>query len=450
VGDTESERWLGRLTESEEQLAEFSDSPDPVAQRKIVEALYTKGRALSQLSRSSEALDVWDELLRRLALEGSEGARPVVVRVLLRKAIDLDLLGEKAKAVEAADAVLALAASVAPPGLVRWQVLAALLLKMSAVAPEERKAIAAIDAEIISRFAESSEPVIHEQVTTALLRTGLFYLLEDNLEDAIQMSRILAERFDSAPEETLATEADLVNHYGRALSGFAGTGWRGMAETLAFAFMNILIRLGRVFGERLGGGDSARLVNPEHAPPVAIAHVIPVRWEHARRRFEAVIELQERVISRIGGDITPDLQREATICRIQAASARGALGHLRRGFGELGTLIGSSDPATVQALQSIAVRLRGRSDLPGQLNELAALSARAQALGQGDTKIQQIAYEDSIKPLLADTTHRSVKWLAVLLRPDLQIATELSAKTKAAVRNLTQRAHRSSHKKTPL
>jgi hypothetical protein len=440
VETSDSDHWLGVLSDNEELLAELSDSPDPVAQRQIRDALYAKGKALSGLARPSEAVEVWDELLRRLAVEPSAGAQRSVLRVLLHKGIDLAHLGEQVPAVDAADAVLTLSASVDQPEMVRWQVLAALLLKGSLLGPEEREATAAICTEIIHRFAESDESVIHEQVTAALMRIGVLRLLEDQADDAIGLSSALAERLENAPEDALAAEADLGTFYGRCLIGCGGTDLRAMAGALAFISVNIAIWLWTAFVERPNGLGAASPITPPHYPSNAyVSRLMPPRWKQAHRRIEAAIELQERVVSRIGADPDPELQRVATVARIQTACARVVLGDLRQGWRELSPLVDSSDPATVQALQSIAARLRGRSDLPGQLDELTTLSWRAQALGQGDTKIEQIAYEDSIKPLLAETTHRSIRWLAAVLRPDQEILAGLSVKARAAARKVSPR-----------
>jgi hypothetical protein len=450
VEGSDSDHWLGVLSDNEELLAELSDSADPVAQRQIRDALYAKGTALSGLARPSEAVEVWDELLRRLAVEPSVGAQRVVLRVLLHKGIDLAHLGEQVPAVNAADAVLTLSASVDQPDQVRWQVLAALLLKGSLLDPQDREGAAAICTEIIHRFAESDDAVIHEQVTTAFMRIGVLRLLQNRADDAIGLSPALAERLENAPEEVLAAEADLGTVYGRCLIGVGGTDLRAMIEALAFVSVNIAIWLCAACVERLNGLGAESAVRPPYYPSRAyVSRLIPPRWKQAHRRIEAALDLQERVVRRVGADPDPELQRVATVARIQTACARVLLGDLRQGWRELSPLIDSSDPATVQALQSIAARLRGRSDLPGQLDELTTLSWRAQALGQGDTRIQQIAYEDSIEPLLAETTHRSVRWLAAVLRPDQDILAGLSRQARTAARSVMPRL-RPARTPTPL
>lgn len=437
---SDSESWLALLAESDERLVELDGSPDPVAQREIAEALLAKGKALRELGRLPESIEVWDELVRRFAAEPSDGAQRLVLRALFRKALDLGRLGEEVQAVETADALLALADSLDQTEEVRSKILSALLVKLTTVRSDDREAIAAIDEEIIRRFAYSTDPRAGVYVTTALVRTGLFRLLENEFDGAIQTSLALGERLETCPEETLVAEADLVNDYAHSLAGVTGTDWRGMTEAFAFATVNTATWVRKNLVERLSTFRAIRLVAPLRNTPRAHGiRVTPAHWPESRRRIESAVELLQRVISRIGQDPDPELQRTATVARIQTAQARLVLGNIRQALRELNTLFDSSDPVTVQALQTMTGRLRGRSDLPAQLNELSMLSWRAQVLGQGDSQIQQIAYQDSIEPLVSDTTHRSVRWLAALLKPERGLFTELTARTRAVARVVRRR-----------
>jgi hypothetical protein len=143
----------------------------------------------------------------------------------------------------------------------------------------------------------------------------------------------------------------------------------------------------------------------------------PARWETWRRRLHAAIELSQAVINRIGSDPDPERQRVAMIARVQIASARMVTGGVLQGAREIGRLMASGDPAVVQAFQGLAAALRGRQDAPGQITELGMLAMRASTLGHGDDRIARIAYDDSVRPLVADTAHRPVRWFARLNRP---------------------------------
>ena len=154
--------------------------------------------------------------------------------------------------------------------------------------------------------------------------------------------------------------------------------------------------------------------------------------------------MQQRLTSRIGNSPDPELERAATISRMQTASARIALGDITRGWRELSPMVDSSDPASAQALHTLAANVRGRSGIASQLDELLLLSLRAEALGGGDVKIQQIAYEDSIQPLVAETRHRSVRWTAALMTPGL--LPEALVKAKTAVPKVARRLSGKSEK----
>ena len=105
------------------------------------------------------------------------------------------------------------------------------------------------------------------------------------------------------------------------------------------------------------------------------------------------------------------------LARVGLAQARLASGDFIQGSNDLEAIAGSADPAAVAAFQEIAGDMSGRSDIPGQLTRLGMLYQRAVALGEGDERIERIAYEDSVKPLVDGTRYPAIRWLARLLTP---------------------------------
>jgi hypothetical protein len=420
VEQSDREHWLEVIAESDELLEELSDSEDPVTQRAVAKALFAKIKALHQLDRRSESVAVADELVRRFAVEPDQALQRSVLRALLSKAADLGGLGETAEALDTLDALLALSDSLDQTPVVRKFVAAALVLKMAALGADALVPAFGANSEIIHRFADSDEPFLHEQVTEALVRAGVFQLFENTVDDAIQTARLLAERVDTAPEETLLAELEPIQGYALKLNRIAGPDWRGIAETFAFATANTSAHLTSLLIAKLNASGHGSVFEPlQRATSVVGARMTPRRWEFNRRRIEAAIELEQRVILRVADHGDADLQRVTSAAHLHIGMARVTLGQTRQGLREIAALIDNPDSAAaVQALQAMAADLRGRGDLMGQLGELGALSWRAQALGQGDHEIEQIAYEDSIKPLMRQTTRRPVRWMAAFLRPN--------------------------------
>jgi hypothetical protein len=61
------ERLEGRVAECAEVLGENRDSPDPVALRRVAQALRAKAEALARLGRRAECIAIWDEMVARFA-----------------------------------------------------------------------------------------------------------------------------------------------------------------------------------------------------------------------------------------------------------------------------------------------------------------------------------------------------------------------------------------------
>lgn len=418
MDDDSLDRWRTLLSESEELLARLGESADPVAQREIAEALSAKAAALDELGRFAEAVAVWDESVRRFAVSSLEEPPRLLFRALLRKALDLIRLAKQAEAMETVDALLTLCDSAAQTDRMRQVTAAALRVKLYAVGPGRPEESIAVDEELISRFADSSDAFLHEHVTAALQRKGLQLLRQGEVGDAVLVARALAQRLDSAPEGTLAKEAGLANRHAQNLTFVAAPSWRGAFEAVAFTTVNAVRELPHMLPGPVIAAWASR-----PASPVAVKRLIrqvritPARWEPWRTRMRAAIELSEAVVTRASRDPGPDPARAAMIARVNAATARMVNGQIVRGARELVRLIETGDEAAVQAFQSFAADVRGRRDAPGQIRELSMLGARAMTLGQDDSQIVQIAYDDSVRPVVAETTHRPVRWIARFLRP---------------------------------
>jgi hypothetical protein len=72
---SDEEPMADQLAECEAIIAETRDSEDPVARRRLIEALAREGSTLSKAGRHRDSLAVWDELWL-LGHNGESGGRP--------------------------------------------------------------------------------------------------------------------------------------------------------------------------------------------------------------------------------------------------------------------------------------------------------------------------------------------------------------------------------------
>jgi hypothetical protein len=158
------------LSESDELLTRLDDSVEPVARRAVAAALSAKGGALDELGRFAEAVAVWDKIVRRFAVESLEEPPRVVFRALLKKALDLVRLAEPTEAIETVGTLLALSRSATQTDRMRHLTAAALRVNLAAVGPGKPEQSIAVDEDLITRFADSDDARLHQQVTEALQR----------------------------------------------------------------------------------------------------------------------------------------------------------------------------------------------------------------------------------------------------------------------------------------
>ena len=93
MAESTRDRLLAVIRASDTMVDEDGDSEDPVAFRRVAEALVRKGSALRDLGRLDEAGIVWDQLRRRYADESSAPAARLIMTMLLWKAQDLERIG---------------------------------------------------------------------------------------------------------------------------------------------------------------------------------------------------------------------------------------------------------------------------------------------------------------------------------------------------------------------
>src|SRR5271157_1090133 len=138
----------------------------------IAKALVNKGAALAELNRSEEAIQTYEEMLRRFAGTNEPSLRQHVAAGLYNKAVALGRLNRDLEGIQAYDDMLRRLGDPAEPWS-REQVAQALYNKGVALGRLNRSAEAIqVYDEILRRFEGASEPSLLEPVAKALCNKG--------------------------------------------------------------------------------------------------------------------------------------------------------------------------------------------------------------------------------------------------------------------------------------
>ena len=182
-------------------------------------ALYDKGVIFSQLNRNEEALEVYDEVLRRFGKAGEPALRGRVGWVLLNKGITQGDLNRREEAIETFDEVLRRFGDATESAL-REQVASALVNKglQQGNLKRNEEEIQTYD-EVLRRFGDSTEPALCEQVARALLNKGITQGDLKRSEEAIQAFDEVLRRFGDSSEPALREQvAKALGNKGRMLA----------------------------------------------------------------------------------------------------------------------------------------------------------------------------------------------------------------------------------------
>jgi tetratricopeptide (TPR) repeat protein len=132
---------------------------DPRMRQRIAAALYNKGFVLAQLNRTEEAIQVYDEVLRRFGGASEPALREPIVLALFNKAFGLGKLKRREEAIQVYD-------------------------------------------EVLRRFGDTSDPALREQVAKCLFNKGVTLRQLNRSEQQIETYREVLRRFgeDADPE----------------------------------------------------------------------------------------------------------------------------------------------------------------------------------------------------------------------------------------------------------
>jgi tetratricopeptide (TPR) repeat protein len=230
----------------------------------VATALYNKGVRLGALNRSGEAIQSYDELLRRFGDATEPGLRECVANALYNKGVRLDAQNRRDEAIDSYDEVLRRFADATDLAL-RETVAQALVNKGVALGQlnGNEEAIQSYD-ELLRRFGDAAELGLREQVAQALYNKGVVLGRLNRSEEEIQTYDEVLRRFGDAAElglrETVAQalynkgfklgrlnrSEEEVQAYDEVLLRFGDAAELGLREHVAKALYNKGFRLGRL------------------------------------------------------------------------------------------------------------------------------------------------------------------------------------------------------------
>jgi tetratricopeptide (TPR) repeat protein len=414
------ERLLSVIESSDSVLMEDGDSLDPVASRRVADALARKGQALRELGRFEDAVAVWDEQIVRFGEEPLAAAPSIAFEAWLSKARDLNHAARHREAVEAVAGLIELCDGRDQTAATQLMIAQALGVRARALRSMGRRDDAvACDEEMIARFGAAEETELRRWVAWALQHEARVLIDDGRVDDAIGVSQRLVDRLADESAESLPVVGQYVNAHIMLLLRVGGP---GLCEIVWFV-VGVLVNAS---GEAINAA-AAMLTRHELLPaplagsqplPSVGESIIPRSLVQQRVRARQALYASRALLRRIGDTDDRDLRRLAAMAEVSAAMALVGRGHLRAGFGAFDRLIEDGHPDTVQAFQRLAERFQHGEGMIDQLGTVSLLSLRAGMLGDGDARITKIAYDDSIASHHNISPHtRITRWAAKQLRP---------------------------------
>jgi hypothetical protein len=329
----------------------------------------------------------------------------IVVQAKAAKAADLLLADRPTAALEVATALVDACAEQHQSDAVRRLAARMLVVKRDALARTGREDDALhADEEIVDRFFDAEDPELRGQVNRALSYRSRALWRADRVEDALEVSELMVERLASAPDTSLReSSAAVINDLTR-LMAIGGPNIQGIASTVLVAAANCAHEAVRATTAWLPAPGSIRALSEVEARVKSLLGTIhrlanaavPEHLTYSRRRLDQALAGSQAVIARLEGSDDPDLQETAAVAQIVQGIALCVLGHPVAGKHALDLVSSGHQPGAVQAWQRLAASFARGDHKLEKVGAVSALGLRAQALGAGDRRVAQIAYDDSL------------------------------------------------------
>jgi tetratricopeptide (TPR) repeat protein len=426
MADTAEERLLAVVQTSDTVLSEDGDSEDPVASRRVAEALARKASALRGLGRVEQAVDVWDELIDRYGHDRSTRASRLVVAALYGKARDLEQIDRYHESLAAVAALLERLRDLPEADVPELVVVRALAVRtrVQAKLGSVNQAIVAAE-ELVARAGQASEPELRQWTAWALERESRLLIAEGQTDQALIASARLESRLLDEPPESLVAVIEIINNHSLLLLQLGAPNPAAVARFVVLILINTAT-------QALGSGISrvapylpdqaGRAAGPWRALATKKLPFVSVVLQ-SRRRVEQARSASDAVIARIGSSDDPDLRRCAQTAEFIAGMSLVTDGHPVAGIRAINEFTSRGDLDAIQAFQWLTRRSQHDRSMIGELGRIATAALRAQMLGNGDPAVTKIAYEDSIADHQADLAHPTLsRLLSRFLRPKVDRA----------------------------
>ncbi len=374
------------------------DSADPVARRRVSEALREKAAALGALGHFEARVAVWDATIARQAEEPGDLDLLLVDRVLINRAMDLLRSGRPQEAISTLADVRDRHDPPEGDPQRRLVSIRALAVTRDALTALRRYAEAgALDDEIIRRFGDVPEVELQRRVVYALAHRAYLHLREGRVEAALDDGEALLARFRTETDPgTRQQIAEILLDHVKALQAIGETGRWWVASNIGLYIIGALREGGKYLGKRLpfdsavAGGTLGFGRALRRAP--GAASIIG-----KRRRVEQAIAVCQAVIAQYESAEEAGLRQLVVRARIFEAVALISLGRLGDGFRAFDALTKSGDETVAEAFRALAGTAKSRGGFRGDFESVSFLFHRAATLGQGDSRMSRIAYEESTR-----------------------------------------------------
>jgi hypothetical protein len=393
------------IAESDATIAEDRGSEDPVARRRLAQALARKAVALGRLERYRDALELWDELLVL-----AEDRSLVQARIERARSQSLVQLGDDHGALSALERAVRLCdgEESSKARLLVGQALSSrgtILHGLGDVDQARR-----INGEIVERFIDDTEPALRSRAAYTLGWLASERLRSGDVAGALRHNERLLGSFDAEQDDGVVDAiGGVLIACCRELLQFGGAAAVTIARALALITGTATARTMNRLMTGLGA-DSGQIAHMLRLPPRFLAD-LQARAAQAERIARAIE-------ARFAHSDREERQQALATVSILGAVSQVMNGDPRGGVRAFQRLTGGRSEAIAAAFDREARRSLKQGGLRGEFAAASFLAHRAETLGQGDGHITRIAYEESLRSgtPTALTTRRG-RLLARLLKP---------------------------------